>query len=279
MIKKVLLILLLLGNTCFAQDVVEGDFSISPGKTEHIIEKGGTSYSTLDVFNNFGHDQKFIIEIEDVKGNEEGSITFSNGASSLIVRPKYTEFILSDGHGISIPLEISVPFGADPGGHYAMVAVKPVSGSQASGAEVITRLAAIEYVTVPGNFTENGFLSDFNILNEKDNLVFKIFFKNEGDIHIAPEGKIEIFNIFNYKVAEIKVEKFFALPGSLKMNKVEWPKQGFLFGYNKAKITLQGTMVEEQTKGFFVVDWVSLILIVLIIVVLFTIRKKLKHDV
>ncbi len=282
-----------------------GDFVLGPGKSEMLMNPGETATKQLYISNRLGEKMKFKIEIEDFTGSSDPEKTVvllgeKKGPYSLkdYINPELTEFVLEHGERMVMSVDISIPEDAEPGGRYGAVLVKSMpsgpgleeeEGKAVSGIKLISRLGTLFFVRVKGDVNEEGFLSDFKTKKnfyENGPVPFELLFQNEGSIHLTPFGVIEIRNLLGKKIEEIKLDAWFAMPGSLRSRKVEWERD-LLFGRYTATAKINrgyGDAIDEKTVTFWVFPWklalAGLIALILIIWFLkwifghFEIRRK-----
>jgi hypothetical protein len=187
---------------------------------------------------------------------------------------------------------VAIPADAEPGGRYGSVLFSTRSSSPPGlGAQTVSRLAALFFVRVTGHATEQGALERFALreqwlsLDQKP-LTFPLLFRNTGNVHLDPFGKITITNMYGGNVGELEVAAFYALPGSLRSREVIW-KHPPLFGRYTAILALHrgySDIVDEQTVTFWVVPWkmivavigalVAVVLVSRILAGLFEIRRR-----
>lgn len=308
--KKTLLVigwlLFLFGaSSAFAYEVqliedtpVKEDFVLGPGKTDLVLDPGDKTTKQLTVTNRLGKDTKFKIEIEDFAGSYDTDQTVKlfgavEGPYSMkdYLHPEIYEFSLKHGERIILPIEIEIPEDSESGGLYASVLVSTVpSEAEAEKnkgqTKLISRLGTLFFVRVSGDVYESGFLQDFKVSDssktfyEKGPIPFEIMFKNEGNIHIMPSGKIEINNFLGKKVAELEVDSYFSMPDSVRKRVVNWEREN-LFGFYTAHLTLdknyqiEQNESEERSVSFWVIPWKIILLAVFALYVLIFILRKI----
>jgi hypothetical protein len=102
----------------------------------------------------------------------------------------------------NLPLTISVPKDAAPGGHYAAVLIgnhAPEGTSEESVVNVTSSIAALIFLSVSGDVIEKGRIRDFvteKSLYETAQANFSLRFENQGNVHLLPQGNIVIYNMF-----------------------------------------------------------------------------------
>lgn len=276
-----------------------GDFVVEPAKIEIFVNPGETVERTISITNRVAADVPFKIVLEDFIGAEDGSTAvrllgedtspYSFKKSITVGAPKFT---IGFGQRITVPITISVPENAAPGGYYTSVVVsndkEGLSASQ-SGTEVISRVAQLIFVRVNGDVNEGGTMKDFRLtpndfFRSKGPFTFEVLFENTGNVHLAPYGLITVRNLFGKTVGQIPIDAYYAMPKSQRYRQVTWDKKS-LFGYYTATLELNTGVknrveVQESSLSFLVVPWkilggMSLIVGVLLAVYLY-IRKNFK---
>ncbi len=282
----------------------KNDFVLEPGKMEVFLNPGESVVKYISITSRIKDKTKFKVATEDFVGSREEKSTvilLGNEKSPYSFRdnliPSATNFTLGFGDHIVLPVTISVPYNAAPGGYYASVIVSNEpqvreDAAQAPGARLISRVGVLFFIRVNGQAHEEGYVEDFRVKephiiypSAPDN--FEILFNNVGSVHLAPFGIIHITNTLGNAVAELPVDAYFAMPDSLRYRTVEWRDQGFRFGRYKATLELHkgyGDQIETKTVAFWVIPWmivvpvvVGLFIIVFIIfffLSMFELRRK-----
>lgn len=271
---------------------VKGDVVLGPTKVEFFLNPGEKATKELMITNRTGETITFTLGVEDFTGsrNVNESVVFlgdAEGPYSLKdwLKPEVSEFTLKHGQRIHLPVEISIPLDADPGGHYGVVfAVIKSPFSEGEGGEkavqgqisIVSRAGSLFFIRVNGETEEEGLLTDLKTSKkfyEKGPIPFQVFFENNGSVHLTPYGTIEIKNILGKKVDEIELDPWFVMPDSLRLREVNWEK-GFLFGKYTAVISVNRgyqDIIDQKSVEFWVIPWkiVLAVLIVLILIILF----------
>ncbi len=284
---------------------VEGDVILGPTKTEFFLDPGEIATKEIMITNRTGQTLRFQVEIEDFMGSRDPGqsvvlLGSQKGPYSLKdwLTPEILEFTLEHGQRIHLPVKISIPQDAEPGGHYGVVfaAVLPpelTTEEQKEAAKsqigIVSRAGSLFFVKVKGDVAEEGYLKSLEANKkyyEKGPIDFQLLFENNGSIHLVPYGVIEIFNILGEKIDEIEIEPYFAMPDSLRLKEVSWNK-GLLFGKYTALASINRgyqDIIDQKKVEFWVIPWklvltgmVGLFLIIFLLRFLFTkfeIRKK-----
>ena len=269
---------------------VYGDFVVGPGKTEVDISPGESKTFELTVANRIGRTRAFSITEEDFKGSDDPQQTVmllgdDKGPYSLkdYIHVATSTIVIKNGYRAHIPVVISVPADAQPGGLYGSVIVgtvsDPVSADASEGAvptsPVITRIGTLFFVRVPGQAETSGEMTDFSlsdghpIIWDSASIKFNILYKNTGNVSVDPYGTITVSNLTNAPVATLQVDPWFAMPQSTRFRQLEW-KPPFLFGRYVAHASINrgyGSSTDEIEIVFWVIQW-KIILSVLIVLVL-----------
>lgn len=262
-----------LPNTEVAKDVVLG-----PGKVEVALSPGESATRVLYFTNRTGRKVDFTVNAEDFKGSrdpKEGVIFMGGekGPYSLkdFLHPDTWTFTLEHGQRIALPVEIAIPQDAEPGGKYGVVfatAQPPeleTSGSQGNAAAIVgiaSRVGALFFVKVKGDAVENGSLKSFSTINsrrffEQGPVDFQFVYENNGNIHVNPYGILEITNALGKKAGEIKIDPYFAMPDSERLNEVKWTRP-MLFGKYTATLRLNRgyqDIIDTMSFDFWVIPW------------------------
>ena len=257
----------------------QNDFVVEPGKTEIFLNPGESIVKNITITNRIGKTMKFKLTTEDLKGtdnsqqpvvlmgDEEGPYSLKN-----FIQPEINEFSLETGEKIIVPVKISVPIDAEPRGHYGALIVsnepEVMSDGKSSDAQgkahIISRIGSLFLLRINGEGKEEGSLQDFKIIGprkyfyEKNPQGFEIAFKNSGNVHLVPYGKVTIKNLFGRNVGEIPVDAYFALPDSVRYREILWGDSGFSVGRYTANLSLYqgyGNEYDESKIAFWIIPW------------------------
>jgi len=257
---------------------VEGDIVLGPGKIEVWLEPGEKTTSTIYFTNRTGRTIDFLVNIEDFKGSrdpKEGTIFMGEekGPYSLkdYLRLEVEKFTLEHGQRISLPVEIAVPQDSEPGGRYGVVfasALPPKIEAEAEKEEakpivgIISRVGCLFFVRVKGEVIEDGSLKSFETKDlkkyfEQGPINFKLLFENNGNVHLAPYGVIEIKNLLGKKIGEVEIDPYFAIPDSVRLREIKWDKE-LLFGRYTALASVNRgyqDIIDQKATEFWVIPW------------------------
>jgi hypothetical protein len=285
---------LLLGNE------VIGDFVLGPGKIELSIKPGETKIVEVTVSNRTGNPRTFEITTEDAEGSSDPSQTLillgdDKGPYSLkdYVSVEASRFTLPHNLRARIPVTISIPADAEPGGLYGSLLVSTVSQEAKTGdgagtlpqSAVVARIGTLFFITIPGDVAKEGKLKQFSTAPEKSifqraPIRFGMLFENTGSIHLAPYGEIRIKNMFKEEVGFMEIDPWFVLPRAQRLREVEWNRD-LLFGRYTATAYINRSyddVVDEMSYSFWVLPWRPLAAAFLVLfITFFLIRAFFKN--
>ena len=278
---------------------VVGDFVVGPGKVDVSIPPGESQTVEMTVANRTGMRRQFKITVEDAQGStdtnqpiillgdEHGPYTMKDYVSV----PQMT-FELNDGERARVPVTISIPPDADPGGHYGSVLVQTLTVEETNSkgtnaaprSAIISRIGTLFFITVPGNVKHEGVLKRFSTIPEQQifqsgPVHFGIFFENTGDIHLAPYGEVRITNMLDEEVGFLELEPWFVLPKSQRLREIVWDRD-FLFGKYTATARINRSyddVVDTKAYTFWVLPWkIVLGAFAVLFIIIFVIRGFFK---
>jgi hypothetical protein len=278
-------------------DPLVGDFVVGPGRSEIRLEPGQTFVQEITVTNRLSDNRTFALEVEDITGSIDGSSAVSLTGDDVgpfsirdyITFPEDT-FELALGQRARIPITVSVPPNAEPGGYYGSVLVSTVTendpeadGSAASSA-IIARVGSLFFVTIAGEELREGETQAVSTVGKQTfyqsgPIDFAILFENTGTVHTNPYGEISITNMFGEDVGFIEMEPWFVLPQSLRSREVSWNREFLLGRYEVTARINRGydDIVDEVTTSFWVIPYTlvgGVFLILFIFIFLFRFITK-----
>lgn len=314
--KKIILGILILGAFYFTGKTLafqktkidipaQNDFVVEPGKTEIFLNPGESVVKNITITNRIGKTIKFKLTAEDMMGTDDPQSPIKllgdeKGPYSLknFIEPEISEFSLDLGERITIPVKISVPADAEPRGYYGALIVsnepEVLSEEQSKETEgkarLVSRIGSLFLLRINGEGKESGSLEDFKIIGPSKSFYenrpkgFEILFKNEGNVHLVPYGKITIKNILGKDVGMIPVDAYFSLPDSIRYREVLWT-EGSGLGRYTANLSLfkgYGNENAEASVAFWIIPWkilvatfVGLVILISLLYYIFT-RFELK---
>lgn len=255
-------------------NVQVGDFVVGPGKSELELNPGETVIQYISVTNRISDNRTFKLEIEDITGSNDASSPVSLKGSEkgpysvrdYISFPKDT-FTLALGERARIPVTISVPADAEPGGYYGSVLVSTVQNSVAEAelapqSPIIARVGSLIFLRVKGEtLIEGKTLSIASLQSkkwyEKGPIELGILYENTGSVHLNPYGEISVKNMLGEEVGFVELEPWFVLPTSLRLREIAWDREFLLGRYTATAKVNRGydDIVDEVSVSFWVLPW------------------------
>lgn len=281
---------------------VYNDFVVGPGKIEMELLPGQTGTFDLLISNRLGTEKTFTLSMEDFTGSDDPNQTVvllgdDRGPYSLkdYIKISTNTIDLEHGKRLRIPVSVSVPKDASPGGLYGSVLVGTMSKNENSDLEkgkvlstnpVLTRIGVLVFIRIKGEAKYDGKLQSISLVNNQriisglDGVEFNILFRNNGNVHLNPNGKISIKNIIGTEVGSIDVGSWFVMPQSLRFRQVSWEPK-FLFGKYTATAYIDrgyGETKDQMSVSFWAIQWqiisIIFVAIVAVIVLIKRVSKK-----
>lgn len=185
--------------------------SISPLKFELNVPSGQQTSGTVKVTNDTGKAITLYTSREDfVAGDDSGTPSFvkpqNQGSDAYSLANWITiedkNLTLAQGETREIRFTVKVPANAEPGGHYGAIFFAPAPDK--AQVAVVQRLGALVLVEVPGEAKVSGNFESFDVGSSSGSkfeaksefstfpIAFSTRFKNDGNVHLKPTGKIEL---------------------------------------------------------------------------------------
>lgn len=224
--------------------------------------------------------------VTDMPIAEERKSAFDASSWFAIENP---DFLLLAQERRQVPVKVSVPKNAEPGGHYATINFDSfVPQQQTSGVTTVNaRVGVVVLLTVSGDVRERvsivGPIATKNWQPDALPTTFDLRLRNDGNVHVLPRGEIVIRDVFGRVVKRVPMQTGTLLPGTENNYSATW-EHGLVAGvYNaEAEITAgtQQTKLGPATKRFVVAPLVLIIpigvvvLLLTIVVLVATYRRK-----
>lgn len=290
--------------------------TLIPPSFETSVDPGVTTETTVKLYNETQDALNLYPEVVSFTAEgETGNPTFDfeaplEGVASWFTLPE-GPITLEAGERKVVPITITPPEDAEPGGHYATVffGTSAPNIDDPGSLALSTKLGSLFLLRVFGDIEEAGQISQFGLEGNKNTLsrlpaTLFTRFQNKGNIHLRPTGTITITNMLGGDTAtlEFNPKKGATLPDTIRRYETVWEKgqvkevtgnfwskfwtefsnekNNFALGRYKANIALvAGNLVQDSAVvSFWVMPWrvltVALIILALVVVLLiFLIRK------
>lgn len=233
--------------------------SIQPIKISEEIKKGQSVSGFILLTNASDEDIQVDVTVQDfIPEAGSDAIQFVSRAPGVTtVRDWITiggnqAFVFKKGEARRIPYTISAPSNAEPGSHFGVAFFKATRlADAAAGLKIGTQVGMLIFVTVPGNFKQEGKILDFTTrpFYSHGPVGFALSFENTGTVHFEPKGTITIRNIFGKIVGEVPINGTAVLPTGVRVMKFAWDTNDILLGrYSASAIVYDGAGNTLTTK-------------------------------
>lgn len=277
--------------------------TVSPARLEVTADPGVASSQEFTIVNEQDVDQVYYTSVENFEAQgESGTPNFSTkkeGLSSWIQVPE--SITIQKGEKIKVPFTITVPQGAEAGGHFAAIFLSTIPPAAAGGeVSVGAKVGMLILLKVSGDIKEDAGVSSFFLKNEGRfvtalpvDFVYK--FNNKGNDRVKPVGTTTISNMLGIATEEINANptEGNVLPNSVRRYEFSWGKEpalpasasffshvsyemrNFAFGIYFANLDLVfGTdKTSNHSLTFFVIPWHLLVVVLLVLLVVIIILK------
>lgn len=271
------------------------DFVVGPGSINLEVAPGESKTVMLTVSNRLGSDRRFRFVTEDMTDDPADT----SGAVKLLgdqVGP-YTikdyitvpsdHIIIKDQERAIIPVTVSIPANADPGGFYGSILTEALPVAKRPGDDVlepaaalVTRIGTLFFVKTPGEVNEEGSVIDFTTIPDQKFFLsgpikMGIVFENTGSVHLLPEGEVTITNIMGESVGDVVLEPWTVFPQSIRTKDMTWTRE-FLFGRYTVEAKINrgyDDEVDEVSLVFWVLPW-KILAVVFVVLFLFILTLR-----
>lgn len=274
--------------------------TIAPARQEITVNPGEKTTLYLRFYNKQGVTVSGFLKnadfvVEDTQGSpkiienpDQASPKFS--ASSWISLP-YDRMSIPGNDKVSIPVTITVPEIARPGGRYVAVYFEPETvtpqapvGSTSSGASTISpRIASLIYLRVAGPITESVIITKLFSMPfyEYGPITVESEIFNRGDYHVRPLGMITLYNMWGQAVASDKLSEQNIFPDTIRTFR-NYMGQKWMFGRYRADISaIYGEKGQGLNRSIYVwaFPWRITIVVILALIILLVLLKTLYGNV
>ncbi len=216
------------------------------------------------------------VEGEDINPKWQLSQWLTLTPNNAVIKPRGTSTIL---------VTINVPANALPGGRYAMVLHKPVTGDTAAkttGAQINAQVGTLLYVVVDGPVTEQAQVKDFAFknFNEMGPVPYSFKIANGSSIHIRPEAQIAIKNMFGKQLTTLAIDQKNIFPDSAREFTGEWKTRWGFGRYTADLVGAYGAAGNALTASttFWIIPVRAILavvlVIILVVIIVMTTRRK-----
>lgn len=254
------------------------NFELSPGESKQ-------AYIKVTNINNTN--LEYIIEVELFKNtSKEGAPSFEGvtkpeGATTLAdwinIAKKDQSGVIAPKKSKQIDFTITVPKGAEPGGHYAAVFAKQVQKTPEGKVEigVASRVGTLILVSVPGEVKKGAEISEFNpaTIVWQGPVTFNMEVTNTGTVHYDSQATLNIKPWLS-STRSMDMGTHTILPSNAREYEAVWQNK-FPFGfYSLTAIALDGDGQEVSKDAWMIAIPLIIVIPVLAAIILFIILIK-----
>lgn len=251
------------------------ELDADPGKTIVVRAKlRNTSHDTLPI----------KVHIEDFTASgEEGQVALTNGGTySVMSWAKITpdHFTLKPGTSQEVEATIAVPT-TGAGGRYGSFVFSVTPETKPGNAVVAQEIASLFLLKISGPVTENILLTSFQApkFSEFGPIPFAMKFTNTGNIHAKTYGLVNVSNMFGRKVEDVVVRGTNIFPGANRVVRANLNRKFMIGNYTATAVMYYGASTNHTltaTTSFFVFPVRLVVAIIIVILLLYAMRKRLK---
>lgn len=257
-------------------------FELRPSKVELTLFPGEQARRELLITNQTALTVQVGVSVEDFVAGQDPSepirlLEAETNPYSLrpFLTPLSRSLTLTPGESVSVPVLISLPAVASPGGLYGAVILSfdPVGSPIGSPTSARSRLGALFFVRVAGEVKEEGKLVGFGQLSRR---AFHLDYANTGNVYLNPYGQLTIINRLTGQIISKLIDPWFVLPGSVRLREINLD-QDLSLGWYQVKLALNrgyGNIIDRQEINLLIWSWSVLAIILISIVILIILIKK-----
>ena len=238
--------------------------AIEPTRFDITANLGDRLTVTVYFWNGTDADLPVHMESEDIRPQDEAGHVAGESEDAVNslkswVKPIQSDVMVPPKQKIALDFTIEVPANADPGSHWGGVVVRTAPIPAGSGAAIQARVGTIVLLNVRGEAKRKLVLDSFSMPSfaESPPIVLEARFKNEGTVHEAPSGSIEVRNIFGGLVATGTLPVRNVLPGVVRKVEVSVGDGFWLGRYTVLLHATYGDNGQElvSKQSVWVVPW------------------------
>src|SRR5438552_4209060 len=197
--------------------------AIEPTRFDITENPGDRLTATIYFWNGTDAELPVHMESEDIRPQDEAGHVAGESEDAVNslkswVKPIQSDVVVLHKQKLALDFTIEVPANADPGSHWGGVVIRTAPVSTGSGAAIQARVGTIVLLNVRGEAKRKLVLDSFSMPSfaEFPPIVLEARFKNEGTVHEAPQGTIEVRNLFGELSATATLPVRNVLPGVVR---------------------------------------------------------------
>lgn len=254
--------------------------TLTPSKKQHTVDAGKSISDTITVINSGSEPIEFTLFASPYTiKNEQYDADYETKSSSTNsyqwIKIQKTEYSLQPKQEAQVPYTMTVPEGAQPGGHYAVIfaqTTKPKGDESAIFRQ--KKIGALVYTTVNGDITRKGDVlgSEIAMLQVSPPLTTKLRIHNTGNTHFDATVKLTVRDILGS--TKYKSENSYSvLPDTIRGITSQWKESP---SYGLFKVQQQVSYLDKNyTAEKYVVMFPIWVLLVIVIIILLAVTSYL----
>ncbi len=262
--------------------------SLNPAKQTIVIRPGKTEMINFEIVNDANTAKKFIAEIDGFKIDEmTGRPIFGVRDEAISwITPLQNEITIAPAAKKIFSFKVSAPEKARTGGHYLALFAKEKSAGSEIG--VNSRVGSLLFLYVEGVIREELSVASFKARKSysfSGPVKLDLVLKNNGNIHLVPDGQIIVQDYFGNNVEKININELERkiLPGQSWIGEYSLPLARAV-GPIKAQADITYGLTNQKLSGI-IEFWripgktISLLVgIILLVPTIYLIRVKIKKN-
>lgn len=276
------------------------DFVVGPGRFSLEIAPGESKTVMMNVSNRLGKKRLFRFTTEDMTSNEDGGTATIQLLGDEVgpytikdyISVPYESFFIEHNERAVIPVTVSLPPDAEPGGFYGSILTEVMPEEQDPGesdiapsATLVSRIGTLFYVTTPGDVEREGKLLKVQTIPSKK-LFFKgpvdlgLVYENTGSVHLTPYGSVTVTNMLGDAVGSVELDPWFVMPQSIKTREISWDRE-FLMGRYLITADIEkgyDNQVDSASVVIWVLPWKHFIVIFGAVFIFFLLLRFLSRN-
>ncbi len=232
------------------------EVEVAPGER---FESGVNFWNGTDAFLSVHlHGEDFSPQGEKGELKVGGPEAAANSLKTWLI-PAIPDLSVAPQEEIRLDFAIDVPTDAEPGTHWGTLVVTTDPMAIDRGVATRPNIGLIILVKVPGDVREEMALESFSVerFAEKPPVALAARFRNTGTVHEAPQGLLEVRNVFGSLVATGTLPMQNVLPGTVRRIETQ-AGAGAWFGRYTATLRTTyagGRELPEARVTFWMIPW------------------------
>lgn len=267
-----------------AQQSPEPDkgIQVSPPTQEKTADPGSTVQFTAKVTNQGDSNLPVTVQVNAItQSGDEGQVSLLSTTEDIAgwttVTP--TSFTLPKGGSQEVTATVTVPKDA-AGGHYGSIVFNLAGTPTAQGPGLSQQVGSLFLLTINGTLQEKMSVVSFKApsFSESGPINFDLTLKNSGNVHVKPEGLITVTDMFGRQVASVPIDGQNVFPGKNRIMQTTLNKQWLVGPLTAEAVMYYGTVNRQSldaTTSFFVFPYRLALAGLLVIIVLYLLRKRI----